>query len=442
MIRPARLLALCLVTLLGAGCELFFSGKADCADGKLNGLETDVDCGGASCAGCAADQLCLADGDCASRVCTVNRCAPPSCADAVRNGDETDVDCGGSCGACAAMPSCTNGMRDGAETDVDCGGGSCTPCLTNAACVRDVDCQSLGCADGKCSDGCGAPLLACNLACVDPFVDPGNCGGCGVICGGGGQCVGGQCALVCLGGTQACGGGCVDPASNPAHCGGCNQPCGPADICVGGMCLFPCVPGQVPCGAACVSLDRDPLNCGGCNQPCGPGDGCVGGQCTPISACVMPLSICSPADAGMPSCVDPRYDPANCGGCGVSCDGFPHAGGACVDAGCVLGGCQPGFANCNTNPLDGCEAELSVDQGNCGMCGVMCSAGETCALGRCCGAIPAGTYQATCSNCEACNGVLSCLCEDSMQVLRPAAIPLGCALGITNCNGALLCNGC
>ena len=114
-----------------------------------------------------------------------------------------------------------------------------------------------------------------------------------------------------------------------------------------------------------------------------------------------------------------------------------------MDAGCVLGGCQPGFENCNMNPQDGCEAEMSVDPMNCGLCGQVCAVTDTCAFGRCCGPLPAGTYQATCLGCEACNGILSCVCNDASQMLHPASIPLGpCPGGFTNCNGVLLCNGC
>ncbi len=94
------------------------------------------------------------------------------------------------------------------------------------------------------------------------------------------------------------------------------------------------------------------------------------------------------------------------------------------------------------SPVDGCEAEPSVDPLNCGLCGIVCGGAETCALGRCCGPIPSGTYQATCSGCEACSGNLTCMCNDAMQIPRPTSVPLGCVGAYTNCNGLLLCNGC
>src|SRR4051812_9083048 len=66
-----------------------------CADAAKNGAETDVDCGGGSCAKCAVDLACAANGDCASGSCSGGKCAAPTCADKLANGDEADVDCGG-----------------------------------------------------------------------------------------------------------------------------------------------------------------------------------------------------------------------------------------------------------------------------------------------------------------------------------------------------------
>ena len=73
---------------------------ATCSDETKNGDETDIDCGGESCAACADSSACLDGADCQSGVCQGNVCLAPSCTDEVRNGDETDVDCGG--GTCAS----------------------------------------------------------------------------------------------------------------------------------------------------------------------------------------------------------------------------------------------------------------------------------------------------------------------------------------------------
>ena len=48
-----------------------------CTDGKQNGDETDVDCGGATCPKCAVKQTCKVLTDCKSGVCTAGVCAAP-----------------------------------------------------------------------------------------------------------------------------------------------------------------------------------------------------------------------------------------------------------------------------------------------------------------------------------------------------------------------------
>jgi hypothetical protein len=46
-----------------------------CADGTANGAETDIDCGGSTCAACALGQLCIQASDCETGVCTAGVCA-------------------------------------------------------------------------------------------------------------------------------------------------------------------------------------------------------------------------------------------------------------------------------------------------------------------------------------------------------------------------------
>ena len=92
--------------------------------------------------------------------------SPDLCHDRVIDGDESDIDCGGSCapcpgggtcrmradcqtGGCAvgrcAAPTCSDGLGDGVESDVDCG-GPCAPCVVGSACAGADDCAS-----GRCS---------------------------------------------------------------------------------------------------------------------------------------------------------------------------------------------------------------------------------------------------------------------------------------------------
>lgn len=425
---------LLLVLSLGASGCVFFSSSADCADGRVNGDETDLDCGGPTCGGCGEARLCLVDDDCASRSCEANRCTGFSCSDGVQNGTETGVDCGGGCAACAT-PSCFNTTRDGDETDVDCG-GSCGPCAPGQACVVPADCGLGDCVSGVCGLGCVQPLLQCGPACVDPRIDAFHCGGCGMPCPSGIPCVNGSCQPVCMGGLL-CGQMCVDPSMDPLNCGGCNRPCVNDTICIAGSCVPPCQAPQILCAGQCVLLDRDVQHCGACNRPCAPNAACVDGQC--VDDCVTPLLACS----NPPRCVDPRSDPMACGDCTTTCVPPPNAFPVCAQGACDGGICLPGFGDCNDGGVDGCEAEFGGDESNCGACGRACPGTDSCLGGRCCGALPVGTYQQTCSGCEACDDLLTCLCNDSAQNPTPTVLPISpCGSTISNCDGMLTCGSC
>ena len=111
-----------LVTACGVGCPAGWCDLdgvcATCSDGAANGDETDVDCGGSACAGCADGLGCDVHGDCASAFCGAGVCGEPSCSDGFANGDETDVDCGGpDCDPCGVGLAC--------DTVTDCVGGLC-----------------------------------------------------------------------------------------------------------------------------------------------------------------------------------------------------------------------------------------------------------------------------------------------------------------------------
>lgn len=143
-------------------------GSAHCADGKKDGDEAGLDCGG-SCSKCAPGMGCANGADCTSLVCGPGgTCLAPACDDKVENGAESDIDCGGAtCGKCVAggkcaaqtdcasgacangicSATCSDGMKDGAESGVDCGGG-CAGCKDGEACAANGDCGS-GVCQGK-----------------------------------------------------------------------------------------------------------------------------------------------------------------------------------------------------------------------------------------------------------------------------------------------------
>jgi hypothetical protein len=76
-----------------------------CNDGVSDGTETGIDCGGGDCPECGLAQGCALDSDCqsgardgVSLVCVANQCA-----DHRTDGTETDVDCGGGTCACCLV---------------------------------------------------------------------------------------------------------------------------------------------------------------------------------------------------------------------------------------------------------------------------------------------------------------------------------------------------
>jgi hypothetical protein len=88
-----------------------------------DGAETDTDCGGSSfngalpCKACGDGLKCVAGTDCVNKVCTGGICQPATCTDGKQNGTETDIDCGGltcpKCNPgqkCAAVGDCAQGL--------------------------------------------------------------------------------------------------------------------------------------------------------------------------------------------------------------------------------------------------------------------------------------------------------------------------------------------
>jgi hypothetical protein len=83
---------------------------------------------------------------------------------------------------------------------------------------------------------------------------------------------------------------------------------------------------------------------------------------------------CKPTDDPALGCAEPGCAP---------CDPFGHAGAACSAEGkCIIGACETGYADCNKDPVDGCEAKLDSDGAHCGRCGRSCGGG-TCTAGAC-----------------------------------------------------------
>jgi hypothetical protein len=90
-----------------------------CEDFRLDGDETGVDCGGSLCIPCPNGTACRVDHDCGSRACDAIMlvCIADQCADHQLDGMETDVDCGGASIYASGCPACAPGKTCRVNSD-------------------------------------------------------------------------------------------------------------------------------------------------------------------------------------------------------------------------------------------------------------------------------------------------------------------------------------
>jgi hypothetical protein len=260
---------------------------------------------------------------------------------------------------------------------------------------------------------------------IDISDDPANCGACGNACAAGERCIKGRCG--CPPPLTDCHGRCVDTRSDDGNCGACDHECDPIATecnpprpntqsgCSGSVCgKVKCMEGYGDCnhdldeaytdkgcrsdGCETNLQIPDPNNCGKCGLKCLPGQECrdegYGLQC--LDACAKAgLTLCP-----LPTrCVDLLSDRDSCGICNNRCplgafDGAyeGHQVSSCSKGFCKLE-CVVGFGDCNNDPSDGCEVDLSRNPASCGSCGNACDAdagagsdggaGQPCIEGKC-----------------------------------------------------------
>src|SRR5262249_32571394 len=123
-------------------------------------------------------------------------------------------------------------------------------------------------------------------------------------------------------------------------------------------------------------------NCGACGHVCVAANGtptCNGGTCG-ISSCSAGFANCDGNPAN--GCeTNTTTDVNNCGSCGQVCSPLNDTP-ACVNGVCASV-CNAGFANCNGNPANGCETNITTDVNNCGSCGHICPPLTVCTAGLC-----------------------------------------------------------
>ena len=376
-------------------------------------------------AGFTCSASCVSDADCprsdggSSMTCCVGHCFDTA----------GDIQNCGKCGAtCFAPANATAGCSEGRcgvgacnLGFLDCDRGAANGCEVNAG-SDDKNCGACGnacaagpnqlspCTNGACATSCKAGFADCdqvpaNGCEVSTDTDVKNCGACGTACmpaNGTPSCVAGRCVIaVCSPGFDDCNqaepDGCEsDLQRNVAHCGSCMNACKAANAvpaCRAGSCgIASCSPGFSDCNSlvidGCeVAISADLKNCGACGRMCTGANSvqaCAMGSCQIVS-CAQGFSDCDKTPAN--GCeINVAGDVLNCGGCGNACPVPVNAAPSCVNAQCGVGPCKFGFADCNKNANDGCEADLQTVQ-NCGQCGVACmapaNAAAACKAGIC-----------------------------------------------------------
>jgi hypothetical protein len=311
---------------------------------------------------------------------------------------------------CADDTNCMNPMIPRCDQRT----GMCVACQpTNDNCPEGTACTDANgtwaCAD-KCTNSSQCPKLGtagmcCGGLCIDTSSSASNCGGCNNACpdfpNGVGSCSKGVCGHTCNAGFGDCDGlpfnGCeTDTNGDAKNCGACGMVCSaPVNskgTCAMGTCGVACASGFVDCDKmpqnGCeVDATSDIKNCGMCGNVCKvPANAvafCNQGQCS--FQCLLGFANCDNNAAN--GCeADVKSNDNNCGHCGNVCPILPNAGGGCVNSQCTVGQCNQGWGDCDRNPQNGCETPTDTDQNNCGGCGKGCkpiNGGAVCAAGQC-----------------------------------------------------------
>ncbi len=354
---------------------------------------------------------------------------------------------------CAANADCAGSMV-GAVCDVST--GRCVECVASDTCPEGRYCGAgnrclAGCRDDMAcvtpADG-GTLARRCDptsRACVDCLADE--------HCAPGNRCVGNVCvagcsaARACPTGQTCCSEACVDVQASTAHCGACGRACTTADgtpacrmgACAVGACTAPFADCDSVASNGCeADTLRDLSHCGGCGMRCAAGGNatarCASGRCE--VTCDEGFADCDMDPAN--GCeADTRASTLHCGGCGRAC-APANAVAVCAAGACGVARCNEGFADCDMNPANGCEVDTRVSIGNCGACGNACasraSADTTCASGRC-------GYVCTGSSLD-CDGAADNGCEVNPQTSVAHCGGCGRACSPNHATGACAAGAC
>lgn len=142
-----------------------------------------------------------------------------------------------------------------------------------------------------------------------------------------------------------------------------------------------------PANGCETELTTDVAHCGTCDTACVVGNGtpgCVSGECV-VVACEPGFEDCD--DDPLTGCeADTATSAEHCGACGTACT-YSHAQGACNAGSCSFANCDDGWANCDTQLQNGCETNTNISSDHCGACDNVClqtpNSVPRCELGTC-----------------------------------------------------------
>lgn len=175
---------------------------------------------------------------------------------------------------------------------------------------------------------------------------------------------------------------------------------------VGMSCGGGCGEGFGCCEDRCVRLDTSD-NCGSCGIRCeaelNEAAACDRGTC--VIACQAGFENC---DDAVPGCETDLLAPSSCGSCENACSTAPNSVSLCDPPSSCTSVCLDDFADCNDDPLDGCEVQISSSTSNCGECSRECdtTVADSCRTGMCsCGDSAACGDDALCISSDCCGSV-------------------------------------
>lgn len=354
----------------------------------------------------------------------------------------------------------TNDAGDVADGGADIGVPD-IPTMDDTTVVPDVGlevgCDTLGCpcdtdaecASGYCIEGVEPGEFVCSEFCDIECSDPSF------------ECVllensGGDSVRICVpSADRQC-----QPCERARDCGRTSAAC--AELIDGTFCAIPCLENRgCPSGHVCESIVSDgervdvclPVDgvCSDCFDPdrdgYGIGTGCAGGDCDEESPIVNEgaVEICDGIDQDCDTWADEDFnlltDIENCGGCNVVCE-VDNAAPVCSDGECEIAECDLGWGDCNDDPRDGCETDLTAED-SCGTCADLGGA-----LGTACGTCGDGVW--TCNE----EGTADCVGDPGADRLNgcggcnglegPVGEACGtCGSGAWSCSGSefVVCSG-